>query len=156
VYLINREVLQLSRGQRVGDEIANVRVPTNDVHLFVVQFPDDVFDPLAAQTDARSNRINLFVPCPDRQFRAKTRFAGDTFDFDGAIVDFRHFQLEQLEHEPGVGTGQNDFRTVRALLDGLDITATALADLAFLAGNALPIGQQGLVFAPVHDPTRAV
>ena len=45
---------------------------------------------------------------------------------------------------------------MRALLDGFDVAADALADLVFLGRNALAVGQQGLVLAQIHDHVRAV
>ena len=78
------------------------------------------------------------------------------FDFNRAVVDFRNFELEQLDDEARVGAGQNDFRPVRALLDGLDVAADALANLVFLGGHALAVRQQRLVFAQVQNHVRTL
>ena len=80
-------------------------VPADDIHLLVVQLADDVLHPLAAQADAGADRIHLLVAGPDGQLGAEAGFAGDAFDFDGAVVDFGHFELEQLDDEPRVGRG---------------------------------------------------
>ena len=42
------------------------------------------------------------------------------------------------------------------LLDRLHIAADALADLVFLGGHALAVGQQGFIFAQVHQHIRTV
>ena len=107
---VDLESFELCRGQGVGDEIPDVRVPADDVHLLVVEFPHDVLDPLTAQTDAGAHRIDLFVAGPDRQLGAKARFAGDALDFDGAVVDFGHFELEELDDKARIGAGQDDLR----------------------------------------------
>ena len=153
---IHLEGLELGRGQRVGDEVLDVRVPADDVHLLVVQFPHDVLDPLAAQAHAGAHRVHLLVAGPDRQLGPETRLPGDALDFNRAVVDFRHLELEQLDDKVRVGAGQDDFRAVRAFLDRLDVAADPLAHLVFLGRHALAVGQQGLVLAQVHDHVRPV
>src|ERR1035437_5524761 len=148
---IDFESFKLCRCQCVGDEIPDVRVPADDVHLLVVEFPHDVLDPLAAQSDAGTYRINLFVPGPDCQLGAKARFAGNALDLNRAVLDLGHFQLEELDDKPRIGAGQNDLGPVRSLLDCADVAAEALADLVFFGRDALTVGQQGLVLAQIYD-----
>src|SRR5437588_10185653 len=152
--LINLKCFQLRRRQGIGNEISDIRVPADDIHLLVVQLANNVFDPLAAQSDAGPDRIDFFVTGPNGQLGPKTGLAGDAFYFDGAIVDFRYFELEEFDDETGVRTRQNDFRTMRALFDRFDITANPLADLIFLGGHSLPVWEQGLVFAQIHNDIR--
>src|SRR5207249_210263 len=80
----------------------------------------------------------------------------NALDFNRAVIDLGHFELEKFDHEPWVGAGQDDLRSVRTLLDGLNITADALADLIFLSGHALAVGQQGLIFHQVNNHIRAL
>ena len=131
-----------------------MRIPLDDVHLFVVQLADDVLHALPAQADAGADRIHLFVARPDRQLGAEAGLTGDPFDFNCAIADFGDFQLEKLHDELRVGARENDLRSVRALFDRLDVTADAFADLVFLGRHALAVGEQRLEFAEVNRDVR--
>src|SRR5882724_7330227 len=124
-----------------------MRVPTNDIHLLVVKFANDVFDPLSSEPDAGADRIDLLVAGPNCEFGAKARFAGDTFDFDGSIVDFGNFELEQLDDKSRISAGQNDFRAVGTLLYCFHIATNALANLVFLGRHAFTVWQQGFILA---------
>ena len=134
------KALSLAGASALVMKLRTFAIPADDVHLLVVQFADDVLHPLAAQADARADRIHLVVAGPDRQLGAEARFARDALDLDRAIVDLGNFQLEQLDDKARVGAGQNDFRSVRALLDGLDVAADAFADLVFFGRHALRLG----------------
>ena len=94
------KALSLAGARALVMKFSDVRVPADDVHLLVVQFADDVLHPLPAQTDAGAHRIHLLVARPDRQLGAETRLARDALDFNGAVVDLGHFELEQLDDEP--------------------------------------------------------
>src|SRR6185369_11853267 len=107
---INLKCLQLRWSQGVGDKIPYVGVPTDDVHLLIVELPHDILHALSAQANTSADRVYLLVTRPDCQLGAETRLTGDTLDFDGAVVDFRNFELEQLDHKPRVGPRKNDFR----------------------------------------------
>ena len=144
---IKIESLQFCRRQCVRDEILYVRIPADNIHLFVVQLAHDIFDPLSPQAHASAHRIDLLVARPHRQLGSKTRLAGNPLDFNGAIIDFGHFQLEKLNHKMRVGPGENNLGPMRAVFDGFDITPDAFADLIFLGGHPLPIGEQSFIFA---------
>src|SRR5208282_4174306 len=153
---IQFKALELGRRKGVVDERPDVRRPWNHVHLFVVEFANDVFHALAAHADARADRVHLVVARINRHFGAETRFAGDPFDFNRAVVDFRNFKLKEFDDEARVGAGQNNFRPVRAQFDRLDVAADALPHLIFLRGHALAVRQQRLVFAQVQYHVRTL
>src|SRR5205823_4814011 len=138
---------QLGRRQRIGNEIPDIRIPPNNIHLLVIEFADDVFHPLSPKAYASANRINLLIAGPNRQFRPEPGLAGDALDFNGAIVDFRHLELEQLYDKTRVGPRKNNLRSMRPLLDRLHIAANPFAYLIFLSRDAFTVGKQGLVFA---------
>src|SRR6266540_1049021 len=156
VRLVDLEGLELRRTQGIGDEVANVGIPTDDIDLLIVELPDDVFDPLAAQADAGADRVYLFITGVDGQLRAESRFPGDALDLDGAVVDLGHFELKQLDDEVRVPAGKYDLRTVGAVLDRLDVTADALAHLVFLGRHSFAVGQQRLVLPEVDIDIRAL
>ena len=63
----------------------------------------------------------------DRDFGARARIAGDRFDLDNAVVDFRHFLGEQLRHELRVGARQENLRTALFAAHVVNIGADAVA-----------------------------
>src|SRR4029077_17483568 len=118
---VHLETLQFGRRQRVIDEILDVGIPANDVHLLVVQLANDVLDALTAQADAGADGVDLLIAGPDGQLGAEAGFARNAFDLDGVVADLGDFELEQLDNEAGIGAGKNDFRAMRALFDGFDV-----------------------------------
>src|SRR5439155_838421 len=111
-------------------------IPADNIHFLVVQLANNILHPLPTQTDARTDRIDFFIACPNGEFGAEPGLAGDPFDFDGAVIDFRNFELEELDNEARVSPGQDDLGPVRTLLDGFDIAADAFADLILFGGHA--------------------
>ena len=91
--------------QRFGDKGLDVGRPRNDIHLFIVQFANNIFHPLTAQTHARAHGINFRIARINGHLRAKTRFARDAFDFNGAVADLRNFHRKQFYDEFRVGAG---------------------------------------------------
>src|SRR5207302_1276958 len=153
---IDLKGLQLRGRERIRNKTPDMRIPLDDVHLFVVQLAHDVLHPLPAQADAGAHRVHLFVARPDRQLGAEAGLTRDPFDFNRAIADFGDFQLKKLHDELRVGARENDLRSVRALFDRLDVTADAFADLVFLSRHALTVGEQRLEFAQVNRDVRTL
>src|SRR6266566_4581278 len=101
-----------------------------------------------------TNTSGTISTCQPVSFEA--RRAGDSFDFNRPVIDLGDFELKQFDHKPWIGAGQDDLRPMRPLLNGFDIATNALAHLIFLSRHTLPVGQQRLVFAQVHDHVGTV
>src|ERR1041385_2331551 len=156
VGFVDLKSFQLCGGQSVRDERPNVGVPANNVNFFVVELANDVLDPLPAQPHTGAYGIDLLVPRPNGQLGPETRFAGDPFDLDRAVIDFGHFKLKQFYNKARIRARKNDFGTVRPLLDSLDVATDALANLVFLGRHALAVREEGLIFAEIDQDIRAI
>ena len=59
--LVDHDLADLGRGQRVDDEGRGVVRPRNDVDLLALQLADDRLDAAAAHADAGADRIDAAV-----------------------------------------------------------------------------------------------
>ncbi len=79
-----------------------------------------IFSPCSSPTTAwtREPRIPTQAPTgsiervvrDDGDLGARARIAGNRLDLDDAVVDFRHFHGEELDHELRMGARQEDLR----------------------------------------------
>src|ERR1039458_4377889 len=154
--LVDDEIPQLGWGQRVVDVLPNIRVPADDVNLLTTEFTHDVFHTHSAHADASADGIDLFVVRQDGNLRAVTCLAGDAFNLDGLVRDFRDFKFEKFADEIGMATGKNDLRAVQGVFDAQRVRANAVAGLIFLRGHALPAGHNAFDFAEINDYITAL
>ena len=145
--VIDLEPLELRRGEGVGHVRLDVGIPADDVDFLVVEFPNDVFHPLAAKANAGTDGIHFFISRVHSELGSETGFAGDSLDLDRAVVDLGDLQLKQLEHKVGVPSGEDDLGMAVRALYGFHKATDAFAPLVFLGGHTLAVGQQGLEFA---------
>src|SRR6185503_12409307 len=86
-----------------------------------------------------------------RDLGARSRIAGNRYDFDDAIVDFRHFLAEQAGHEFGMGARQEDLRAALLAAHVIDIGADAVAGPERLAWQRLVAPDDRLAAAEIDD-----
>ena len=94
--------------------------------------------------DAGRDGVDVGVLGPDSHLGAGAGLAADGLDLDGAVVDLRHFQLEQALDEAGVGAADHDAGAALACHDIHDVDLQHLALGVDLAGDLLVAGQDGL------------
>ena len=82
---------------------------------------------------------------------AAAGIAGDGFDLDDAVVDFRHFLREQFRHELRMGARQENLRAARFLAHVVDIGAHAVALAETLARHQFVAAQHRLGAAEIDD-----
>jgi len=148
--------LQLSGRQSIRQEHFDIGVPADDVHLFIIQFADDVLDPLAAQADARADRVHFFVRTPDRDLCSITGFARDAPDFNGAIGDFAHFQFKKAAHKIRMTARDNDLRTAQSVFNRDDISPKTVADIIILHHHAFALRHDRLKFSEIENHVRTI
>jgi len=68
---------------------------------------------------------------------AIARIAGAALDLDQALADFRHFELEQFDHEFRRAARHEQLRTADFRLHFVQVTANAIADAGRFARNRL-------------------
>jgi hypothetical protein len=72
-------------------------------------------------------------------------------DLDDAVVDFRHFHGEQLDHELRMGARQEDLRAALLAADVIDIGADAVAITEGFARDRLVTADDRLSAAEIDD-----
>ena len=82
---------------------------------------------------------------------ARTRIAGHGFDFDDAVIDFRHFLLEQGRHELRMRARQEDLRSAGFLAHVHDVGTHPVAVGEMLARDRFIPAQKRLGAAQVDD-----
>ena len=134
----------------LGDETLGVRFPRHYINLFPLEFVDNALNAVAAQPDAGPHRVNALLSGVDGYLAAKAGVPGNGFDFHGAVINFRHFNLkEPFQHIP-VAAGNQDFRAFVALPHIQHIDLDALPLLVALRRHLLLGGHQGLGPAQVQ------
>ena len=79
---------------------------------------------------------------------ARTGVAGDRLDLNDAVIDFRHFHLEQLGHELRRGTAQENLWATLLATHVFDVDAdTVVRAIAFAANLFVPAQDR---FASAH------
>ena len=68
-FLVDHDLGDLGRGQRIDDEAGSVLGPWNDVDFLALQFADNGLNPAAAHTDAGTDRIDRAVIGERRKYR---------------------------------------------------------------------------------------
>jgi len=86
-----------------ADVNLGVRIPLDDVNLFVVQFAYDCLDADTPLAHTSANRVNTLLCGRNSHLGALTRLAGDRTDLNDAVVNFGNFVLEQPAQEVAMG-----------------------------------------------------
>ncbi len=95
--------VNLCRGQRPGNKDTGIVIPLDDIDAFAAQFTHNRLNAGAFHADAGADRIDHRVIRNDSNLGALTRFAGDTLDYDDAVMDFGNFHLEEADDEIRIG-----------------------------------------------------
>jgi hypothetical protein len=127
VLLVEHDLADLGRGQRVDHEGGRLRRPGDDVDLLALQLADHGLHAAAAHADAGADRIDRGIIRHDADLGAAAGIAGDGLDLDDAVVDLRHLLREQLGHELRMGARQEDLRAARLAAHVVDVGADAVA-----------------------------
>ena len=91
----NGDAADFGRLQRLFGEGDGVFVILDDVDFFAAQLANDRLHAHALHADAGADGVDVFVFRHDGDLGALAGFAGDGADDDGAVVNLRHFGLEQ-------------------------------------------------------------
>ena len=114
-------------------KVGGIGRPGNDVDLLAAQLLHHRLDAAAAHADAGADRVDAAVLGDHRDLGAAARIAGTGLDLDDAVVDLRHFLLEQLLHEARMGARQEDLRPAQLVPDVVEIGADAILGAEQLA-----------------------
>ena len=149
--LVEHDLGDFGRLQRVDDEGRDVRRPRNDVDLLALQFVDHRLHARAAHADAGADRIDRGIARDHGDLGARARIAGDRLHLDDAVVDLRHFLREQLGHELRMRARQENLRPALLAAHVVDVGADAVAVAEGLARDQLVAAHDRLAAAEVDD-----
>src|SRR6185436_7448233 len=147
----DRHALHLRRAEAVGDEGNRVLGPFDDVDLLAAELADDRLHAGALHADAGADRVDVALARHHRDLGAVARFAHRAADHHRAVVDLRHFLLEQLDQQRRVGARQHDLRTLGAAVDPFDHGADAVARGVTLGARLLLARQHRFDAADLED-----
>ncbi|AAW76474.1 hypothetical protein XOO3220 [Xanthomonas oryzae pv. oryzae KACC 10331] len=148
---IDDDRLHFGRRHRVDDEVGRILVPQHDVHALAIELVGDRLDARTTHTDARADRIGAGVVRDHGDLGAVARIACAGIDLDQALAHFRHFKLEQFDHEFRRGAADEQLRATRLGTHFGQITADAVAGTQHVARNALVLRNEGFGIAAQID-----
>ena len=148
---VHDDLGHLSRLQRVDDEGRGFVIPGNDIDLFALQFVHNGLHARTAHTDTGTDRVDRVIVGDHADLGTAAGVTGDGLHFDDAVVNLRYFLSEQLGHELGRGTGQEDLRATGFRAYIADVTADAVAVAERFARDQLIAAHDGFGPAQVHD-----
>ena len=154
--LVDANLFDLGRRQRLHDEVGGVIAERHDVDLLAAQLVDDHADPGPAGPDTRADRVDVAVVGPHRDLGAGTGLTGARLDLDDTIGDLRHLELEQALDESRVGTADHDLGALGRLADLDDVGLDPGVGFGAFVGHLLGLRQQGLDPAEVEQRIAAV
>ena len=128
-------------GEGGGHILGGVVAIFNNVDLLAAQLGDHVVHAGALGAYAGADGVHVLVGRPDGQLGAAARLAGDGADLHGAVVNFRHLQLEQALDQAGVGAGDEDLGPAAGAADLHHIDLQAVALVGHLAPDLLGGGE---------------
>src|SRR4029077_10988436 len=154
--LVDYHLGDFCRRECAADQLGLVVGPRHDVDFFAAQFLDDRLHAGAFHPDACADRVDVGILGIDRDFGASAGLARALANLDDALVNFRHFLLEEL-HQEVVGGAREDYR--ESLFGQIDVEnqrADAIALAIALVRNLLLLGKDRLGTAEVDDHVLAL
>src|SRR5690606_18876434 len=125
--------------------------PRDDVDLFALQLAHHGLNAAAAHADAGADRVDRVVIADHGDLGARAGVTGHGLDLDDAVIDFRHFHLEQFGHELRVGARQEYLRTAGLAAHVLDIGADAVVRAIAFAADLFVAAQDRFATADIDD-----
>ena len=107
-----------SRTQGVGDVLAGVLRPADDINFFASEFIHNLLNARAPGSDAGSNGIDFSLDAVDshlgpRSYRPRRRigFTGNSNDAYRALLYLRNFIFKEIDHQSCVSSTHKQLRT---------------------------------------------
>src|SRR4029079_13463326 len=127
------DLRDLGGRERATDVLGLIRDPGDDVDLFAPQLLNHRMDARPSHAHAGTDRIDVVIVRVHRDLRAPAGLARRALHLDDALVDLRHFLLEELDQKSRVRARQHDLRTLAGELDVEDERTDAIALAVALA-----------------------
>ncbi len=135
--LVETDLLDPRRAQRLGDERLGLLPPLDDVDLLATQFLHHLAYARPAGSHAGTDGVDIHVVGEDRDLGPVTGLAGDGADLDDAVDQLGHLELEERPDELGVAAAHDDLGTLALAAHLEDVGLDPVAALEALVGDAL-------------------
>ena len=149
--LIEHDLADLRRLQRIHKECRRILVPRNDIDLLPLELVDDRLHPAAAHSHASPDWIYRRIVGNNGYLRPTAGIPGHRLDFYDAVVDFRHFHLEKRGHELRRRAGQEYLGSPGFAPHILDVAPDPVVRLIALAADLLVPAKNRLSAAHIHN-----
>src|SRR5450830_1625539 len=156
LFFIDDDGRDIRGSQGANDELGRIIRPQHDVDALATEFTGDSLHARTAHADAGADRVDALVRGVDGDFCTHARIAGSRFDLQQALLDFRHFQLEQLHNEVRRGARQDHLGTTHIAVDAQNKSTDAVADAQVFLRDHLITGQAGFDLAGFDDGVTAL
>ena len=94
-FAVDFNLVNLGRGKGLANKFGSVVTPSDNIDfLFVADFVHYSANADTAATDEGAYWVDTWDARDNSDFGAATRFASNSFDLDGAVVDFGDFLTE--------------------------------------------------------------
>ena len=117
--------------------ISNANSGCNRLHLGGVH---RILSRHAAHADARADGVDAVLQRLDGDLGALARLAGDTLDLHLAVVDLRHFELQQATQQVAMVAADDDLRAAAGAAHFQDVDANLVVGAVALALHLLALG----------------
>ena len=147
---LRRDAVDYRRVQRVAHVVVGIVVVLHDVDLLSAQFTDHSLNTRALHAHARSDGVDVAILRTHGNLAALAGIAGDADYAHRAVVDLRHFHLEQLLDQQFAGSGEQQLRALALAFDVDQYHADAVAGVVVF-GARLLAAQDDTFGAPQVD-----
>src|SRR5690606_32327299 len=141
--LVDHDRLYFGRRHGVDHELRRVVRPQHDVDALAVELVGHRLHARTAHADAGTDRIGAGVVGDHGDLGAVARITRAGLDLDQALADFRHFELEQFDHELRRRTADEELRSARLGAHVVPVAADAVAGAHDVARDPLVPGDAG-------------
>ena len=149
VCFVNVCLDNLCRAQSIGNILCRIFTVFYNINLFTAQLVNDSLYAHALVAYAGTYRINIAVSGIYGNLGAHTGLAGNGFDFNNAVMDFRNLQLKQALQQAGMSTRNHNLRSLVGALNLNNIGFHTLMVLVDFTGNLLVRSQHGFNLAQI-------
>ena len=117
----------LRRRQCLRHEISEIIAEGNNVDLFAAELIDNHSHPGTTGAHACSNRINVVIIRPHRNFCSVSGLASTCSELNDAVSNFGNFKFKQTLNQTWVCTRDNDLRPLGGLANLNDVCLRTIA-----------------------------
>ena len=139
------------RRQCVFNQFADIFAPLKDIDFFAMQLINDYLHTLSALTDARTDRVNIFIMRIYGHLSAFSRFTGNCLDLDDSLINFRNFFFKQTFYKSCISSGNKDLCTLCFLVYFNDHNTNALTLMILFIRHLLVLRHHRQCFSNIDN-----